>query len=144
MRYESFEWLVMPLGLTNSPAAFQRFMNNIFHNLLDKYVTIYLDDILIYSDLPTKHQKHVCEVFCHLRQHGLYACAEKCKFSIDTVEYLGYILSPTGFHMSEKKVQIIQDWPEPRKIKDIQSFLGFANFYHHFILNYSDIMVLLT
>ena len=144
MRYGSFKWLVMPLGLSNSPAAFQWFMNDIFHDLLDKYVTIYLDDILIYSDLPAEHRKHVHKVFCHLQQHGLYAHADKCKFSVDTIEYLGYILSPTGLCMSEKKVQIIQDWPEPRKVKDIQSFLGFANFYHRFIPNYSNITVLLT
>ena len=101
--YGSFEWLVMPLGLSNSPAAFQWFMNDIFHDLLDKYVTIYLDDILIYSNLPAKHRKHVHEVFCHLQQHGLYAHADKCKFSVDTVEYLGYILSPTGLRMFKKK-----------------------------------------
>ena len=119
-------------------------MNDIFHDLLDKYVTIYLNYILIYSNSPTEHRKHVREVFRHLRQHGLYTRADKCKFSVDTVEYLGYILSLTGLCMSGKKVQIIQDWPEPRKIKDIQSFLGFANFYHHFIPNYSNITVLLT
>ena len=82
-------------------------MNNIFHDLLDKYITIYIDDILIYSNLPAEHQKHVHEVFHCLQQHGLYTHADKCKFSIDTVEYLGYILSPTGLCMSEKKVQII-------------------------------------
>ena len=98
-------------------------------------MSIYHDDILIYSDSPAEHRKHVREVFCHLRQHGLYTRADKCKFSIDTIEYLGYILSPTGLRMSKKKVQIIQDWPEPRKIKDIQSFLGFANFYCCFIPN---------
>ena len=81
-------------------------MNDIFHNLLDKYVTIYLDDILIYSDLPAEHRKHVREVFRRLRQHGLYARADKCKFSVDTVEYLGYILSPTGLRMSEKKFRL--------------------------------------
>ena len=64
-------------------------MNDIFHDLLDKYVTIYLDDILIYSNSPAEHWNHVCKVFCHLQQHSLYACADKCKLSIDTIEYLG-------------------------------------------------------
>ena len=96
----------MLLELTNSPAAFQQFMNNIFHDLLDKYVTIYLDDILIYSDSPAKHWKHVCEVFCHLRQHSLYARANKCKFSIDTIEYLGYI--DWSLHVQEES----PDYPE--------------------------------
>ena len=143
-RYGSFEWLVMPFGLTNAPAAFQRFMNDIFSDLLDVHVIIYLDDILIYSDDPTKHIEHVCEVLCRLRKHGLYARPDKCRFSSDTVEYLGFILTKEGLEMDSSKVQTIQDWPEPRKVKDIQSFLGFANFYRRFISDYSDIVVPLT
>ena len=125
-RYRSFEWLVMPFGLTNAPAAFQRFMNDIFSNMLDVCVMVYLDDILIYSDNP---EQHVREVLQRLRENGLYAGANKWNFHEDTVEYLGYILSPTGLTMDPIKVQTIQDWPEPRKVKDVQSFLGFANFY---------------
>ena len=143
-RYGSFEWLVMPFGLTNAPAAFQRFMNDIFSDLLDVSVTIYLDDILIYSDNPADHKQHVREVLRRLRKHGLYARPDKCHFSTDTVEYLGFILSKEGLKMDQSKVQTIQDWPEPRKVKDIQSFLGFANFYRRFISGYSDIVVPLT
>src|ERR1700692_3431490 len=77
-------------------------------------------------------------------KNGLYAGAQKCTFHANTVEYLGYILSPTGLSMDTAKVQVIQDWPEPRKVKDIQSFLGFANFYRRFIHEYSDIVVPLT
>ena len=128
-RYGSFEWLVMPFGLTNAPAAFQRFMNDIFSDLLDVHVIIYLDDILIYSDDPSEHKKHVREVLRRLRQNGLYCKPEKCQFNTDTVNYLGFILSKDGLKMDPTKVQTIQDWPEPRKVKDIQSFLGFANFY---------------
>ncbi|KAF7770963.1 hypothetical protein Agabi119p4_6937 [Agaricus bisporus var. burnettii] len=143
-RYGSFEWLVMPFGLTNAPAAFQRFMNDIFQDLLDVCATIYLDDILIYSDNPLQHRKHVREVLRRLREHGLYARADKCEFNSESVEYLGYILSPGGLTMSSDKVKTIQDWPEPRKVKDVQSFLGFANFYRRFIYGYSDIVVPLT
>jgi hypothetical protein len=143
-RYGSFEWLVMPFGLTNAPAAFQRFMNDIFKDLLDVCVTVYLDDILIYSDNLSDHRKQVREVLKRLRRHGLYARADKCEFETESVEYLGYILSPEGLKMSDDKVKIIQDWPEPKKVKDIQSFLGFANFYRRFIYNYSDIVVPLT
>ena len=143
-RYGSFEWLVMPFGLTNAPAAFQRFMNDIFSDLLDVHVIIYLDDILIYSDNPMDHTKHVREVLRRLRLHGLYARPDKCHFSSDSVEYLGFILSKEGLKMDQSKVQTIQDWPEPRKVKDIQSFLGFANFYRRFISDYSDIVVPLT
>ena len=84
------------------------------------------------------------EVLKHLRKAGLYAKAEKCEFHSESVEYLGYILSPSGLIMSDDKIKIIQDWLEPKKVKDIQSFLGFANFYCRFIFNYSDIVIPLT
>jgi hypothetical protein len=134
----------MPFGLTNAPVSFQKFMNDIFSDLLDVHVIVYLVDILIYSDNPADHTKHVREVLRRLRKHGLYACPDKCRFSSDSVEYLGFILSKEGLKMDQSKVQTIQDWPEPRKIKDIQFFLGFANFYRRFIFDYSDIVVPLT
>jgi len=134
----------MPFGLTNAPAAFQRFMNDIFSDLLDVCVMIYLDDILIYSNNMSEHHWHVKEVLKRLCKAGLYAKGEKCEFHSKSVEYLGYILSPSGLTMSDDKIKIIQDWPEPKKVKDIQSFLGFANFYHQFIFNYSDIVIPLT
>ena len=112
--------------------------------MLDVHVIIYLDDILVYSDDPKEHKKHVREVLRRLRQNGLYCKPEKCHFNKDTVNYLGFILSKDGLKMDSSKIQTIQDWPEPRKVKDIQSFLGFANFYRRFISNYSDIVVPLT
>ena len=144
MRYGSYEWLVMPFRLTNMPSAFQRFVNTVFTDMLDVTVIVYLDDIIIYSDNLEDHKKHVREVLCCLRKHGLYAKPKKCEFHMDTTEYLGYCLSPAGLTMAQNKVDIICDWPEPRKVKDIQSFLGFANFYCRFIYNYSDIVVPLT
>ena len=143
-RYGSFEWSVMLFGLTNAPMAFQRFMNNIFSNLLDVCVVIYLDDILIYLNNMSKHHRHVKEVLKHLHKAGLYAKAEKCEFHSESVEYLGYILSPSGLTMPDNKVKIIQDWLEPKKVKDIQSFLDFTNFYCRFIFNYLDIVIPLT
>ena len=134
----------MPFGLTNAPAAFQHFMNNIFSDLLDVSVIIYLDDILIYSNNPADHKKHVHKVLCHLCENGLYAHPDKCCFSEDTVKYLGFILSKDGLKMDPSKVQTIQDWPELHNVKDIQSFLSFANFYRCFIFDYSDIMIPLT
>ena len=143
-RYGSFEWSIMPFGLTNAPTAFQQFMNNIFSDLLDVCVMIYLDDILIYSINMSEHHQHVKEVLKCLCKAGLYAKAEKCKFHSESVEYLGYILSPSGLTMSNDKIKIIQDWLEPKKVKDIQPFLGFTNFYRQFIFNYSDIVIPLT
>jgi len=119
----------MPFGLTNTPVAFQQFMNDIFSDLLDVCVVIYLDNILIYSNNMSEHHQHVKEVLKCLYKASLYAKAEKCEFHFESVEYLGYILSPSGLTMSDNKIKIVQDWPEPKKVKDIQSFLGFANFY---------------
>jgi len=134
----------MPFGLTNAPAAFQRFMNDIFSDLLDVCVMIYLDDILIYSNNMSENHQHVKKVLKRLHKAGLYAKVEKYEFHSKLVEYLGYILSPSGLTMSDNKVKIIQDWLEPKKVKVIQSFLGFTNFYCRFIFNYSDIVIPLT
>lgn len=142
--YGSFEWRVMPFGLTNTPAAFQCFVNDMFADLLDVTVIVYLDDVLIYSDDHESHKEHVREVLRRLRANGLFANPKKCEFNKTTVEYLGYILSPDGLRMSMDKVQTILDWPTPRKVKDVQSFLGFCNFYRRFIHQYSDIVVPLT
>src|SRR5712664_877707 len=134
----------MPEGLTNAPAAFQWFMNDIFADMIDVIVIIYLDDILIYSDNITEHKAHVREVLRRLRANRLFAHADKCEFHVTSCKYLGYMLSPKGLTMAPYKVQIIQVWPEPRKVKDVKSFLGFANFYCHFIYGYSKITVPLT
>ena len=127
--YGSFEWSVMLFSLTNAPAAFQQFINDIFSDLLDVCIMIYLDDILIYLNNMSKHHQHIKQVLKCLCKADLYAKAEKCEFHSKSVEYLGYILSPSGLIMSNNKVKIIQDWPKPKKVKDIQSFSGFANFY---------------
>ena len=128
-RYGSYEWLVMPFGLTNAPATFQHFVNEVFADMLDVSVLIYLDDILIYSDNKEDHQKQVKEVLRRLRQNGLYAREDKCEFHKTELEFLGFILTPDSLKMSSDKVQVILEWPEPRKVRDIQSFLGFRNFY---------------
>ena len=86
----------MPFGLTNAPAAFQHFMNDIFADMVDVCVIIYLDDILVHSDNIDQHRTHVREVLRRLRENGLYAGAQKCSFHQDMVEYLGYILLPSG------------------------------------------------
>jgi len=134
----------MSFGLTNAPVAFQRFMNDVFSDLLDVCIVVYLNDILIYSNNITQHWSHIKEVLKRLRKAGLYTEAEKYEFHSDSVEYLGYVLSPAGLTMSNTKVKTIQKWPKPKKVKNIQSFLGFANFYKCFIFNYSDIVIPLT
>src|SRR5260221_6308978 len=137
-RYGSYKWRVMPFGLSNMPAAFQRFINEVLGDLMDVCMVGYLDDILIYLDSLEDHRDHVHEVLHRLRTAGLYANLKKCKFHTDTVEYLRFILSPKGLQMDPTKVSTIQDWPEPRKVQDVQAFLGFANFYRRFIHDYSE------
>ena len=112
--------------------------------MLNVCVIMYLNNILIYSEDMESHQQHIREVLCHLWLHGLFGKPEKCEFHLDLVEDLGYRLSPDSLTMSLDKIQTIANWPEPRNVKVIQSFLGFANFYCRFIFNYSDIVVPLT
>src|SRR6266404_9065749 len=128
----------MPFRLSNVPAAFQRFINEVLRDLMDVCTVGYLDNILIYSDSLEDHRDHVCEVLHHLRMAGLYANLKKCKFHTDTVEYLRFILSPKGLQMDPTKVSMIQDWPEPWKVQDVQAFLSFTNFYQRFIHDYSE------
>ena len=101
----------MPEGLTNAPAGFQRFMNDIFANVVDGSVVMYLDDILVYSDDPEQHLTHVQEVLTWLWRNWLYAQANKCEFQCNSCEYLGYMLSPDGLTMAQNKIQAIQDRP---------------------------------
>jgi hypothetical protein len=143
-RYGHFEYLVMPFGLTNAPATFQHLMNDIFRDLLDHVVIIYLDDILIFSDTYENHVKHVTEVLNRLRKNHLYASAKKCDFHTDEIEFLGYILSGTGIRMNPKKLESLTSWKTPDSVKEVQIFLGFANFYRNFIANFSSLATPLT
>ena len=138
-RYGSFEYLVMPFGLTNAPATFQHFMNEVFSDISDLFVVVYLDDILIYSDTLEDHRNHVRVVLQRLRENNLHARLDKSEFHLDSIEYLGYILSPAGISMDPAKIDVILKWPAPAVVKEVQSFLGFANFYRRFIQKYSQI-----
>ena len=134
-----FEPLVMYFGLTNSPATFQTMMNDLFHDLImEGHVCIYLDDILIFtSDLET-HRDVVRRVMEVLRANKLYLRAEKCEFEKTRIEYLGVIISHNHVEMDPVKVAGVAEWPTPKSRKEVQSFLGFTNFYRRFILNFSD------
>lgn len=143
-RYGLFEYNVMPFGLTNAPASFQNLINDVLHDYLDLFVIVYLDDILIFSKTHEEHVHHVKQVLQRLRDHSLWAKAEKCEFFKHSVDFLGYIVSDKGISMDPKKVDTITSWPIPRTIRDIQSFLGFANFYRRFIKNYSKVTSPLT
>ncbi|KAK4684314.1 putative transposase, partial [Tremellales sp. Uapishka_1] len=143
-RYGHFEYLVMPFGLTNAPASFQHLMNDNFRDMLDNFVIVYLDDILIYSKDITEHQLHVRQVLERLRQVGLFAKAEKCEFHKNQVEFLGFVIKSDGIIMDTKKIESVLSWPTPKNVHDIRVFLGFANFYRRFIKNYSSTVTPLT
>lgn len=142
--YGLYEYLVMPFGLTNAPSVFQRLINDVLREHIDHTCIVYLDDILVYSQDPAEHVKHVSQVLDKLRQNSLYANASKCEFDLKQVEYLGYVVTDHGLTMDNSKVQTIVDWPEPTSVRAVQLFLGFANFYRRFIRNYSAIAKPLT
>ncbi len=136
---------VIFFGLTNSPATFQWMMNDIFKDLITSgAVTIYLDDILIVSKTKEEHRQITQEVLKVLRKHKLFLKAEKCEFEVLETEYLGVIISEGSIHMDPIKIKGIVKWPVPTKKKELQSFLGFTNFYRRFIKGYSKIVKLMT
>ncbi|MBW0566420.1 hypothetical protein O181_106135 [Austropuccinia psidii MF-1] len=127
----------MPFGLTNAPASFQNLLNEIFPCFLDIFVVVYLDDIMIFSSSKKEHLKHVASILQRLRDNNLFVESSKYVFHASSVEYLCYVVSRDGLKMDASKVHQILNWPQPKNIKALQSFLGFSNFYYHFIKNYS-------
>ena len=138
--YSLFEYLVMPFGLCNAPATFQAYMNKALQPYLDVFCTAYIDDILIYSNTLEEHQEHVNLVLDALTATGLHLDINKCQFETQEVTYLGLIINTTGICMDPSKVDAILTWESPQNIKDVQGFLGFANFYRRFIKNFSRLV----
>src|SRR6266852_2994915 len=140
-----FEPMVMFFELTNSPATFQAFKNEIFKDLIrEEVVKVYMDDILVFTDTIEEHRRVTRRVFQILRENKLYLKAAKCEFEKDEVEFLGVIVGNGQVRMDPKKVAVILDWPVPKKKKDIQAFLGFCSFYHRFIKDFGKIAKPLT
>ncbi len=139
-----YEYLVMPFGLANSPSVFQSFINDVFRDMLNRWVIVYIDDILIYSTTLKDHIKQVRAVLRRLIDHQLYAKAEKCEFHQESVSFLGYVISSGGVAMDDKKIHRVVNWLQPTTLKELQRFLGFANFYRRFIRNFSTVAAPLT
>ncbi|CAI7805577.1 unnamed protein product, partial [Closterium sp. NIES-53] len=143
-RYGHFEFRVLPFGLTNAPATFMGLMNDIFRPFLDRFVIVFLDDILIFSKSLEEHAQHLCIVLDTLRQHRLYAKLSKCTFARSSIGFLGHIISSKGIAMDPAKVQCLADWPAPRTVAELQSFIGLAKYYRKFIFKFSHICALST
>jgi hypothetical protein len=136
-RYGHYEFNVMPFGLTNAPATFQTLMNDIFRDMLDICVIVYMDDILVYSKNPEEHEQHLRQVLQRLREHQLYGKPSKSTFSTDIVEYLGHLVTPEGIKPNPVLVQAIVKYPRPETLKGLQCFLDMTNYYRKFVKDYS-------
>jgi hypothetical protein len=138
-RYGLLEYLVMSFGLTNAPAHFMYLMNSIFMLELDKFVVVFIDDILAYLKSMEKHNEHLWIVLQRLQEHQLYAKFSKCEFWIKEVTFLGHLISPEGIVIDLDKVREVLDWKPPTLVSKVWSFLGLAGYYRRLILNFSMI-----
>jgi hypothetical protein len=143
-RYGLYEWTVMPMGLTNAPSGFMRLMTKVFRPYLDKFLVVYLDDLLVFSSSIEEHVEHLRQVLTVLREQTLYAKPSKCEFGVEQLSFLGHIVSKDGIAVDPSKVQSVVDWPVPKDLHQLRSFLGMANFFRRFIRRFSHTALPLT
>jgi len=136
----AYEPTVIYFGLTNSPATFQAMMNDLFRDLINQGDTAtFIDNILVATDTEEGHDELMEEVLRRLEENDLFVKPEKCKWKVREVEFLGVVISPKGVEMQKEKVEGVLNWPAPRNIKEVQKFLGLANYYRRFIKNFARI-----
>ncbi|GJW56567.1 putative reverse transcriptase domain-containing protein [Tanacetum coccineum] len=138
-RYGHYEFQVMPFGLTNAPAVFMDLMNRVCKPYLDKFVIVFIDDILIYSKNKQEHEEHLKLILELLKKEELYAKFSKCEFWIPKVQFLGYVIDSQGIHVDPAKIESIKDWASPKSRTEIHQFLGLAGYYRRFIEGFSKI-----
>ena len=143
-RYGHYEFLVMPFGLTNAPAAFMDLMNRVFHEYLDRFVIVFIDDILIYSKSQEEHEEHLRIVLQILRERKLYAKLKKCEFWLNQVMFLGHVISKDGITVDPNKIEAVVNWDRPTNVSEVRSFLGLAGYYRRFVGGFSCIAAPLT
>jgi hypothetical protein len=143
-QYGHYEFLVMLFGLTNTPAVFMDLMNRVFRPYLDKFMMVFIDNILVYSKSYLEHEQHLRQVLMALKEHQLDAKLSKCEFWLKEVIFLGHIISAEGISVDPRKVEAVWKWERPTNITEIHSFLGFAKYYRRFIEEFSTIAIPMT
>ena len=143
-RYGHYEYLVMPFGLTNAPVAFMDLMNRVFRPYVDKFVVVFIDDILVYSKDAEEHEQHLKIVLQTLREKKLYVKLSKCDFWLKEASFLGHIMSSEGIRVDPTKIEAVVNWKTPRNITEVRSFLGLAGYYRRFVRGFSIITSPLT
>ncbi|GJW16377.1 hypothetical protein Tco_0020510 [Tanacetum coccineum] len=138
-RYGHYEFQVMPFGLTNAPAVFMDLMNRVCRPYLDKFVIVFIDDILIYSKTKEEHDAHLRLILELLKKEELYAKFSKCDFWLSKVQFLGHVIDSEGIHVDPAKIESIKDWESPKTPTEIRQFLGLAGYYRRFIEGFSKI-----
>ncbi|GKE71506.1 putative nucleotidyltransferase, ribonuclease H, partial [Tanacetum coccineum] len=143
-RYGHFEFTVMPFGLTNVPTVFMDLMNRVCRPYLDKFVIMFIDDILIYSNTWEEHVEHLRLVLELLKKEKLYAKFFKCEFWLREVQFLRHVINSNGIHIDPSKIEVVKNWKAPRTLTEVRSFLGLVGYYRRFIKNFSKIAKFLT
>ena len=143
-RYGHYEFLVMFFGLTNAPAAFMSLMNGTFKPYLDLFFIVFVDAILIYSNSRKEHEKHLRIVLEVLREKRLYAKFSKCEFWLDSVSFLGHVVSKDVVMVDPSKIETVKNWVRPTNVSEIRSFVGLASYYRRFVKGFSSVASQLT
>jgi hypothetical protein len=138
-RYRLYEYTVMSYGLTNAPAYFMYLMNKVLMEYLDKFVVVFIDDILVYFKNEEEHTEHLHMVLQKLREHQLYVKLSKCEFWLKHVSFLGHVILEGGISVDPSKIQDVLNWEAPKSVSEIHSFLGLAGYYRRFIDEFSKI-----
>jgi len=138
-RYGLFEFLVLPFGLTNAVSYFMSLMNRILRPYLDRFVVVFLDDILVFSRSESEHLCHLETVLRTLQQHQCYLKLSKCQFGLDQVDYFGHVISAQGISVDPAKIAAIATWKQPHDLTSLRAFLGFTGFYRRFVKDYAKI-----